>query len=445
MPDVFLEDLLDDISAAAYRYAATITAGPRTQDLESRIRSDWEVIRPAAVRALSTIPTLGGARAAADPVLARIADLPTVRSKAPQGSARDEAVHLARLLGVAADVLVSASQRPDFTAEHARAALTQVTSAVGAVSRISAAAAATTAAQTRAHSGVAARRAVARYDDLERACRNIGRQGERPVVGMAPAPTSLASAVARWCATTEAALEPGQVNSHLMRSAPADLRYIHAATAALTHAATQSPSARDLAQVAEVLGEAQTAWGDVLAAWPAQTRTQPGGREDFEQLQAAHDLHDRIREAVRSGPGWATATEIQDRVDVGHELRAIADLTGQALRRVADRYAATTRILIDNEVITFPARQLPKPGGGQGHDPRVLTAATKGDWVPLPATSAPALALRAAADVASLATSRTGTALRPRRDPPEAGARASAHANRDQPRMDPPRTPQRTI
>lgn len=148
-------------------------------------------------------------------------------------------------------------------------------SAVGAVSRISAAAAATTAAQTRAHSGVAARRAVARYDDLERACRNIGRQGERPVVGMAPAPTSLAGAVARWCATTEAALEPGQVNSHLMRSAPADLRYIHAATAALIHAATQSPSARDLAQVAEVLGEAQTAWGDVLAAWPAQTRTQP--------------------------------------------------------------------------------------------------------------------------------------------------------------------------
>lgn len=230
-----------------------------------------------------------------------------------------------------------------------------------------------------------------------------------------------------------------------MRSAPADLRYIHATTAALTDAATQSPSARDLAQVAEVLGEAQTAWGEVLAAWPAQTRTQPGGREDFEQLQAAHDLHDRIREAVRSGPGWATATEIQDRVDVGHELRAIADLSGHALRRVADRYAATTRTLIDNEVITFPARHLPKPGGGQGHDPRVLTAATKGGWVPLPATSAPALALRAAADVASLATGRTGTALRPRREPPEAGDRAAVLAHRDHPRREPPRTPQRSI
>lgn len=91
--------------------------------------------------------TLGGARAAADPVLGRIADLPTVRSKAPQGSAWDEAVHLARLLGVTADVLVSAAQRPDFTEEHARAALTQVTSAIGAVSRISAAAGATTATQ----------------------------------------------------------------------------------------------------------------------------------------------------------------------------------------------------------------------------------------------------------------------------------------------------------
>ena len=261
---------------------------------------------------------------------------------------------------------------------------------------------------------------------------------------MAPAPTSLAGAVARWCATTEAALEPGQVNSHLMRSAPADLRYIHAATAALIHAATQSPSARDLAQVAEVLGEAQTAWGDVLAAWPAQTRTQPGGREDFEQLQAAHDLHDRIRETVRSGPGWATATEIQDRVDVGHELRAIADLTGQTLRRVADRYAASTRTLIDNEVITFPARQLPKPGGGQGHDPRLLTAATKGGWLPLPATSAPALALRAAADVASLATSRTEIALRARREPPEARGRTPAHPDRV-PRLDPPRPAQRSI
>lgn len=355
-------------------------------------------------------------------------------------------MHLARLLGVTADVLVSASLRPDFSEEHARAALTQVTSAVGAVSRISAAAAATTAAEANAHTAAAARRAVIRYDALERTCRNIGRQGERPVVGMAPAPTTLAGAIARWCATTERALEPTQVSSHVMRAAPADLRYIHAATAALTHAARHSPSTQTLSQVARVLGSAQSAWGDVLDAWPAQTRTQPGGREDFEQLQAAHDLHDRIREAVRSGPGWATANEIHDRVDVGHELRALSDLTGSALRRVADRYAATTRTLVDNEVVTFPARQLPKPGGGQGHDPRILTAAAKGGWVPLPATSAPALTLRTAVDVASLSTTRAGTALRARREPPpKAGGRALPTAQRDKPRLDPPQHPQRRI
>lgn len=416
---VFLDDLLNLTQAQAYAYAAEVTRAER-KGLRAQVRTDWVQIAPAALRVLDNLDTLGTHQQSSQlrEPLEWLSGTPYAPAPGLTPAARD----LAQTIGVTADAVSDASVRLQLTSDDAQATLAHLSTTLAAVARVGAAAA----------SGRPARegrdRSAERFDALVHACTAIARVDHAPAGGLIPAPGTLADAVTRWTTQSVTALSPSEVNGRTLRSVPADLRYLHAATAVLLntdgHTAAQGASREGLA-------DAEQAWEKVLQAWPPQMATQPGGRHNAEQLEAARVLHNALR-PLRQGNGWADARQIQERIDVEDELRAIATLARTQIPTLGQAYATSVRTLIAEEVIAWPARHLPRPS--IGNDPVTLQAAARGRWVPLPSDSAPAETLVRVSDAASLATTCAGAGLRPQAAPRGEAAR---RARRDTPRLSP--------
>lgn len=366
-------------------------------------RVNWQTLGPAAAAALASMPPADGT---AQRIISALDALPRPWGPwAGTALAPDpEVVALARSFDLAAEMVTTSRYRPDFTVEHAETAVSRLATAVGAISRVSAAAAACT------EPSAARTHELASLDALTAASRVSPRTAQSPVPGLAPAPGSLPDAISRWCTTTHAGLQPREVDARMMHTVPADLQYIHAATTFILGAATinNTDLRLDVHRASEHLADAQTAWAETVRAWPLEARTQPVGRIDDEQLLATQRLHESIRDHLRSGPGWATPAVIAQRLDAPETLRAIADL-GRHVTTTAQRYSEVTDTLLQGGQIAFPARRITKPGE-QGLD--LIKEVIDGAWIPLPATDRAAVNLSNAALGASLTTSSVEGALR---------------------------------
>lgn len=422
MSDILLDDVLMQLSLDAYRVAGQITTRTHESrtDGSRRLRPgrawsrtptqqalvDWETLGPAAATALRAVPPPSAQTAA--PVLEALAALPnppTGTSMAP----RPEVVALARTMTVAAEMISTARYRPDFTAEHAATVVTRVTTAIGAISRVTAATAAQTA-DTRFRA-----RDLRAFDALTKTCRvQPAPQGRVP--GLVPAEGSFPSAVAAWCAATARALEPRQADARLMHSVPADLGYIHAATTLVLGASTLAgPPALDVKRAGSDLADAQNAWSHMIQSWPREAAQQPAGRSDHAQLVASQQLHEAIRDHLRTGSSWATPARIAQAVDAPTTLLAIADL-GASITETARRYSDCTHALIEGGQVAFPLRSLsrrPDVSLEQDAARERLRGSTRGAWVPLPESEPVARQLTMAAEGAVLATREVERSLRP--------------------------------
>lgn len=105
--------------------------------------------------------------------------------------------------------------------------MSRLATAVGAVSRVCAAAIAFTGPS----SGRTAE--LRSFDALTAECRARPDTPQGQVPGLAPAPGSLSEAVSRWCSATCTALQPREVDARIMHTVPADMEYLHAASVLL--------------------------------------------------------------------------------------------------------------------------------------------------------------------------------------------------------------------
>lgn len=452
MSGTFLDDVLMQVARDAYRAAGRITTVALNERTAGRARTrvqvpgsrepavqalvDWKALRPSAIRALAGAPPSGQT---ADHIISALQDIPAPRGDAPP-EPRPEITDLAKSFDLAADMIATARYREDFTTEHASMTVSRLAAAVGAISRISAASVA------RAEPSVLRTKELACLDTLTRACRARPGAAQGEVPGLVPGPGSLPEAISRWCSTTRAALEPREVDARIMHSVPADLQYLHAASTLVLGAATLSGAELrlDTRRAADHLADAQTAWGEVVQAWPREAGTQPAGRSDYEQLHATQRLHESIRDHLRDGATWAAPARIADAMDATETLRAIADL-GPRLTAVAHRYADITQALIDNDQIAFPARRIERPGE-QGLN--LIEEVTRGAWIPLPQSDPAAQRLSSTTTGAALATGAAESALRHTRTGDfrdlATSAAAPTHTQRttrrpDDPRADSPR------
>lgn len=379
-----------------HRPGTPISRAPAVQALV-----DWQALGPSAVAALTGIPRAGRT---SGHIVDALKGIPRPPSMKTAREPRPEITTLAKSFDLAAEMITTARVRNDFTADHAATTITRLATAVGAISRVSAADAARTAFSAKRTKELAA------FDALTSACRARPDTPQGHVPGMVPAPGSLPEAISRWCSTTRAALEPRQVDARLMHAIPADLQYLHAASTLVLGASTLSSSEPrlDVRRAADHLADAQTAWGETVRAWPREAGTQPAGRPDHEQLLATQHLHESIRDHLRDGASWASAADIAESIDAVETLRAIADL-GPRVASVAQRYANVTHTVIEGGQIAFPARRITNPGE-QGLN--LLEEVTRGAWIPLPESDPAARQLTSATTGAALATAAVDSALR---------------------------------
>lgn len=389
---VFLDDLMDHVQQCAYRHAAGITRAQSTVR-EAQVRMDWSVIAPAATRLLENLPTQS-ARTHARPLIRALNEAPTQpRATQPGGGPSDEARALAQAFGAVADVLTDPRARGENPAEEDQALLGLTATALGATGRVLAAA---SAAAQDDRDGISRRRA----DAIVAACHDITHSTARPEGGLVPAPGTIASAVDTWVRTSRDALSAAEVDARTLRTIPADLASISAATATLTRAVGREPDPG--------LQQTHTAWRAVIQAWPPQLAAQPGGRLPFEHLEASRNLHDSLR-VLRDGAGWATPAQIRDRIDPENELRALTYLARTRIPELGETYTSTVTTLLHSEVLVWPARLMTRPD--EGFTREVAEAVSRGRWVPLPAQAQPAQGLRRAVSDANATTRRTGAVL----------------------------------
>ena len=97
-------------------------------------------------------------------------------------------------------------------------------------------------------------------------------------------------------------------------------------------------------QIRPRLQDAQAAWGDVAATWPAQMTTPMPS--SLSGVEASAQLHRALGEITRDGNGWAAPALIAERVhlvDVGGLLRDAVAASGSRAERFADLPSELTR------------------------------------------------------------------------------------------------------
>lgn len=419
MSGTFLDDALLQVTLNAYKAAGQVTkttlaeGEPRRQRLHSnapilntpaaQALVDLRALADAAIPALRAFPPAGDGTTARR-VIDALGNLPAPRPQSTPLTPRPEITTLTKSMALASEMVTSARYRADFTAEHAATALSRMTTAVGAVSRVAAASV------SRAADSHVRHRELTAIDALTRACRPAQNTPQGPVPGLVPAPGTLSASIADWATATQRALEPRQADARLMHTVPGDLQYLHAATTLVLGASTLSEDTPrlEIKAAADSLADAQEAWTQAARAWPPQVGTQPAGRSDYEQLAATQRLHESIRDHLRAGRAWATPADIATRLDAPSTLRAIADLSPQ-IAATARKYAEVTRSLVEGGQIAIPARAITERGEQGLH---LFDEVRRGAWVPLPESDPIAKRIVLSADAAGLASTDTEMQLR---------------------------------
>lgn len=129
-------------------------------------------------------------------------------------------------------------------------------------------------------------------------------------------------------------------------------------------------------QIGPSLQEAQSAWGDVGANWPAQLSTPaPPSRAG---VQASARLHAALDEITRNGNGWATPALIAQRVHLAEVAGLLRDAAIASVNR-ADRFAELPAELAHAGQLHAPARLLAamqRGSSGHGREPDIAVRTT---------------------------------------------------------------------
>jgi hypothetical protein len=108
-------------------------------------------------------------------------------------------------------------------------------------------------------------------------------------------------------------------------------------------------------QIYRRLQDAEVAWGDVAATWPAQMTTSappsPAG------VDASGQLHRALNEITREGNGWATPVLIGQRVSLAEVTGLLSDAVVASSSRAA-RFAELPKELAHGGQLRAPARLL---------------------------------------------------------------------------------------
>ena len=171
-------------------------------------------------------------------------------------------------------------------------------------------------------------------------------------------PDRLPHAVAQWEVTALRVL-------HAQPPSVRDLAGIaHTEQALLVHTAVIMNAAAGAAvidpddfarQIRPRLQDAQAAWGDVAASWPAQmTTTAP---PSLAGVEASAQLHRALGQITRDGNGWATPTQIASRVHLAEVAGLLRDAVAAAGTR-AERFAELPAELAHAGQLHAPARLL---------------------------------------------------------------------------------------
>jgi hypothetical protein len=108
-------------------------------------------------------------------------------------------------------------------------------------------------------------------------------------------------------------------------------------------------------QIRPRMQDAQAAWGDVAASWPAQMTTPVP--PSLAGVEASAQLHRAMDEITRNGNGWATAAQIGESVHLGDAAGLLRDSIAASGKR-ADRLAELPSELADAGHLHAPARLL---------------------------------------------------------------------------------------
>jgi len=192
-------------------------------------------------------------------------------------------------------------------------------------------------------------------------------------------PDRLSHALARWEITTMRVL-------HAQPPSVRDLAGIaHAEQALLVHtlvimiAAAQAsvidPDDFDR-QIRPRLQDAQAAWGDVAASWPAQMTTP--APPSLAGVETSAQLHRALGEITRDGNGWATPALIAERVHLADVAVLLRDAAMASVNR-AERFAELPAELTRAGQLHAPARLLAaieRQSSGRGPRPNSAVRTT---------------------------------------------------------------------
>jgi hypothetical protein len=108
-------------------------------------------------------------------------------------------------------------------------------------------------------------------------------------------------------------------------------------------------------QIRPRLQDAQAAWGDVAATWPAQMTT--SASPSLAGVEASAQLHRALGEITRDGNGWATPAQIAERVHLADVAGLLGDAAMASANR-AERFAELPAELAHAGQLRAPARLL---------------------------------------------------------------------------------------
>jgi hypothetical protein len=108
-------------------------------------------------------------------------------------------------------------------------------------------------------------------------------------------------------------------------------------------------------QIRPRLQDAQAAWGDVAASWPAQMTTP--APPSLAGVEASAQLHRALGEITRDGNGWATPALIAERVHLAEVAVLLRDAVMASVNR-AERFAELPAELAHAGQLHAPARIL---------------------------------------------------------------------------------------
>ena len=171
-------------------------------------------------------------------------------------------------------------------------------------------------------------------------------------------PYRLSEALAQWEVTALRVLhgQPPSVRDLAGIAHTEQALLVHTAVIMNAAAGATVIDPRDFAsQIRPRLQDAQAAWGDVAATWPAQMTTPAS--PSLAGVEASAQLHRALGQITRDGNGWATPALIAERVHLADVAVLLCDAAMASVNR-AERFAKLPSELTHAGQLHAPARLL---------------------------------------------------------------------------------------